>query len=146
MNTHILALLVAAGLALSTPAMSQDIDFGDDSGEWANDGECDDKRFEGAGMTDTVLLDEDIGHDATDCRKAFKAGTIRLRQIVTEDLIHDGINFGTDSGDWANDNECDDPRFIGEGMASELLKEDIRADASDCHAAYLAGRIELVGE
>ena len=54
------------------------VDFGDDSSRWANDNECDDKRFIGAGMTATPLLDEDIGHDATDCRTAFEAGRLRL--------------------------------------------------------------------
>lgn len=145
MKIRFLSLLAAFGLALTSPVMAQQIDFGDDEGEWSLDGECDDKRFTGPGMTDTVLLDEDVGHDATDCRKAFKAGSITLRQAVTQNVVHDGIDFGTDAGDWANDNECDDPRFIGEGMASQLLKEDIRADATDCLAAYRAGRVELVG-
>ena len=54
------------------------IDFGDDTGEWANDGECDDMRFEGPGMTLTPLLFEDIMHDASDCRNAFKAGRLQL--------------------------------------------------------------------
>lgn len=55
------------------------IDFGDDSSEWANDNECDDPRFEGPGMTATVLLEEDSGHDATDCRTAFERGDLQLR-------------------------------------------------------------------
>ncbi|SEN30020.1 hypothetical protein SAMN04489859_100415 [Paracoccus alcaliphilus] len=144
MNLHVLSLLLAGGLVIAAPAMSQEIDFGDDSGEWALDGECDDKRFDGPGMTDTVLLDEDIGHDATDCRKAFKAGNISLRKVATVDIIHDGINFGTDAGDWANDNECDDPRFNGPGMTgTSLMDEDIRRDASDCLRAYRAGEIRL---
>ena len=62
----VIGLVLAAGLA--APAVAQkldnkngptttattatpnaDIDFGDDSSEWANDGECDDPRFEGTG-------------------------------------------------------------------------------------------------
>ena len=54
------------------------IDFGDDSSEWANDGECDDPRFVGSNMAE-VLLDEDTGKDATDCRAAFEQGLIGLR-------------------------------------------------------------------
>lgn len=143
MNRLILSLATAAMLALVSPAAAQSVDFGDDSSQWARDGECDDKRFTGSGMTATPLLDEDVGHDATDCAKAFKAGTITLRTVATEDLVIDGINFGTDDGEWANDNECDDKRFSGPGMTNTiLLDEDIGRDATDCANAYQAGRIE----
>ena len=54
------------------------VDFGNDNGDWANDDECDDPRFEGPGMTATPLLDEDIGHDASDCRAAYEAGELQL--------------------------------------------------------------------
>lgn len=69
----------AASPAAPAPSPASAIDFGDDSGDWALDNECDDPRFEGEGMTETVLLDEDRGHDATDCREAFEAGALRLR-------------------------------------------------------------------
>ena len=58
---------------------ASDVDFGTDSGDWANDGECDDARFEGPGMTDTELLQDDIMSDASDCRAAYENGTISLR-------------------------------------------------------------------
>ncbi len=57
--------------------VSNGIDFGDDLSSWANDGECDDPRFEGEG-TATTLLDADMYHDATDCNEAFASGTIQL--------------------------------------------------------------------
>ncbi|QZH74328.1 MAG: hypothetical protein JY451_11620 [Erythrobacter sp.] len=60
-------------------ATQTEVDFGDDSSQWANDGECDDPRFEGPGMTTTPLLDSDIRHDATDCREAFERGDLTLR-------------------------------------------------------------------
>ena len=41
-----------------------DDDFGDDSGQFANDDECDDPRFGG-------LLDSHLGRDATDCRSGI---------------------------------------------------------------------------
>lgn len=140
----IFSFLLVMGLGLSFPAAAQSIDFGDDEGQWANDGECDDKRFVGPGMTDTVLLDEDVGHDRTDCAKAFKAGRLTLREVATETVIVDGIEFGTDESEWANDNECDDPRFEGPGMTeTQLLTEDTRKDATDCLKAYQAGQIDL---
>jgi hypothetical protein len=64
----------AAGVAAAA-----NLDFGDDGSKYANDGVCDDSRFEGLGMTDTGLIDADIGHDATDCRTAFEAGGLTLR-------------------------------------------------------------------
>jgi hypothetical protein len=130
------------------------IDFGDDSSRWANDNECDDKRFIGAGMTATPLLDEDIGHDATDCRTAFEAGNLTLRdaagnaapQAVAAAPAGGAVDFGDDSSRWANDNECDDKRFAGPGMtATPLLDEDIGHDATDCRTAFESGRLRLAG-
>lgn len=122
---------------------SNGVDFGDDASTWAHDGECDDKRFTGPGMTATMLLDDDIGHDASDCRAAFEAGDLVLFTPVQSDLIIDGINFGDDSGDRVNDRQCDDPRFDGPGAAAITDDADIRRDASDCAAAWQAGSIQL---
>ncbi len=68
--------LTAEELASRTDAAS--VDFGTDSGEWANDGECDDPRFKGPGMTTTPLLEEDTKADATDCRTAYESGNLTL--------------------------------------------------------------------
>ncbi len=55
------------------------------------------------------------------------------------------IDFGTDDGEWSNDNECDDPRFKGPGMTgTPLLEEDIKADATDCREAYERGELTLI--
>ena len=141
-----LAVLLSMIVFLCGPAAAQSIDFGDDSSTWANDGECDDPRFEGPGMTTTPLLDEDIMRDATDCRTAFKAGQLRLRPPAGPDLIIDGVNFGNDSGEWSNDGECDDPRFIGPGMTTTvLLSSDVLRDASDCANAFRKGALTLRG-
>ncbi|WP_029041293.1 hypothetical protein [Cucumibacter marinus] len=119
-------------------------DFGDDASIFSNDGECDDMRFVGPGMTDTPLLDSDVGHDATDCRTAFEKGDLTWREKVSTGETVDGIDFGDDSGTWSNDGECDDPRFEGSGMTTTpLLEEDRKRDASDCAAAYRAGTITL---
>jgi len=53
------------------------------------------------------------------------------------------VNFGADSNTWARDGECDDPRFVGDGMATVLLDEDAFSDATDCRRLYEAGRITL---
>ncbi len=155
-----LALVIAAGL--SAPVSAQpNIDFGDDTSEWANDGECDDPRFTGSAMADEVE-DVDIARDATDCRTAFEAGTITLKDggppplptpntpppLPTPNtpppLPPGGPDFGDDSSNWANDGECDDPRFTGTGMAEELEDADIGRDATDCRTAFEAGTITLV--
>lgn len=52
------------------------------------------------------------------------------------------MDIGNDASDWANDSECDDPRFVGEGMAASLVTDNIGQDATDCQSALDAGRIE----
>jgi len=121
------------------------IDFGDDASPYSNDGECDDPRFEGPGMTATVLLDSDIAHDATDCRTAYEAGNLTLKGGGNSGndsggpLIVDGIEFGSDGGVFANDGECDDPRFAGPGVAGAGSDNHLMNDATDCFEAYEGG-------
>lgn len=133
--------------ALQAPAYAQEVDFGDDESPFAQDGECDDKRFEGSGMTSTPLLDSDIGHDASDCRLAYQQDRLTYRGAAAaerRDASH--IQWGDDDGQWSNDGECDDMRFEGEGMTgTPLLESDVRHDATDCRTAYEAGRLELRG-
>jgi len=155
------ALSLVLATSLVTPALAQkttkndtptatasDIDFGDDSSQWANDGECDDPRFTGEGSA-SELVDDDILKDATDCKAAFEAGTVTFEgesTTATTDAAPrtvDDIAFGDDSSDWANDGECDDPRFKGEGAATEQLTEDVMKDATDCKAAFEAGTVTL---
>ena len=54
------------------------IDFGDDSSDFALDGECDDPRFRGPGMTSTPLIDEDEMTDSSDCMAAYQDGDLTL--------------------------------------------------------------------
>ena len=136
---RITSAMIALMLAFAGAAGAQEIQFGDDSSDWANDGECDDPRFTGTGMAAT-LLNEDIMADASDCRTLAELGAIRLKSTASD---ADRIQFGDDSSSWANDGECDDPRFVGGGMATILLNEDIQADASDCRALYETGSIRL---
>jgi len=123
-----------AGALITSPANAQEVDFGDDSSTWSNDIECDDPRFEGDGMAST-LLDEDAFSDATDCRALYNKGSIRLRSSY--------VDFGDNSSSWSFDDECDDPRFEGNGMATTLLEEDRLRDAADCRALYDRGDIRL---
>lgn len=76
---HLLASIALITAAAPVPAFADDVNFGGDSGRYSKDGECDDMRFDGAGMTDTLLIDSDILHDASDCRAAFNAGRLTLR-------------------------------------------------------------------
>ncbi len=146
-----ISLASAAVLALvsvgSLPAMAQNVDFGDDSSAFSTDGECDDPRFEGTGMS-AAPSDADLMSDASDCRKAFAAGTIALAaggdMPVMDEPVAGAPDFGADTSDWANNGECDDPRFTGTGMAAVLLPEDTSADATDCRSLFEAGSITLV--
>ena len=89
------------------------IDFGDDTGDFVQDGECDDPRFEGDG-TRSEGLPSERGRDATDCRRLYEAGRIRLFGV---DLDSSHV----DTSSFARNGECDDPRFEGDGMTALLL-------------------------
>ncbi|MDG1470479.1 hypothetical protein [Pseudosulfitobacter sp. SM2401] len=138
----LIGLVVVLGLAGG--AQAQSADYGDDTSEWANDGECDDRRFTGAGVTGSLDSD-DSGHDATDCKRAVEFGRAKL--WVFADAIKvtqcDAVNFGDDSSEWAKDRECDDFRFEGDGMSAVVLSEDIGRDAADCRRLCDAGKIAL---
>ncbi len=140
---RILGFLGLIACVACGPASAQSINFGDDSSQWANDGECDDGRFTGPGLTSTPLLEEDVLADATDCRTAYNAGRLTLAGVAADGTI----DFGNDSGEWSNDGECDDMRFAGPGMTTTpLLQDDIMRDATDCRDAYSAGRLKLAGQ
>ena len=144
MKMRIITGTTAALFGLAACATTPSIDFGDNTSRWANDGECDDPRFEGPG-TDDILLDSDRMRDANDCRAAFEAGTISLVGATTSAGRPSvgSIDFGDNSSQWANDGECDDPRFTGSGSADVLVSADLKRDANDCRAAYRAGTIRL---
>jgi hypothetical protein len=156
MNRAACQFLTAVSLlatALPAPAFAQNIDFGDDSSRFSRDGECDDMRFSGAGMTDTTLIDSDIRHDATDCRTAYNQGRLtfnggrRNAPAPSTGYADSGVNhimWGDDNGKYARDGECDDKRFVGAGMTTTpLLDSDIKHDATDCRTAFNQGRLRL---
>ena len=66
------------GFLIGYNALAQAPNFGDDSSQWSQDGECDDPRFQGTGMAST-LIDADRFSDATDCRDLYNLGRITLR-------------------------------------------------------------------
>ncbi len=152
-SSNTLATISALTLSLPLPAAAQSVDFGDDSSRFAKDGECDDMRFSGAGMTSTMLIDSDIRHDATDCRSAYiqrrltYQGGRRQEPASTSTYSNSGtdhIMWGDDSSRYAKDGECDDKRFAGAGMTdTPLLDSDIKHDATDCRGAFNQGRLTL---
>lgn len=115
-------------------------ELGNDTGPYANDGECDDPRYTGQGMASS-LNDESIGRDASDCAAMLAAGRIRpIRQRSQwEPAQCRAISFGDNSSQWARDGECDDPRFAGPGVDEVLLPADKGHDAADCRALCEAG-------
>ena len=129
------------------------VDFGDDASKFSKDGECDDKRFSGPGMTDTPLLESDIRHDATDCRTAYDQHRLVMGGANAPSsgsgYADSGVNhimWGDDSSKFSKDGECDDKRFTGAGMTdTPLLDSDIKHDATDCRAAFSQGRLTLGG-
>ena len=143
MTYHKMLLGVGLALTILTPlsgAQAQNVNFGDNLSQWANDGECDDPRFVGNGMAD-ILLDEDIRHDANDCRQLFSKGRISMVPTPTKG---GNINFGDNSSSWANDGECDDPRFAGPSVAYALVKQDLGRDANDCRTLLQQGLVHIL--
>lgn len=125
-------------------ASAQSVEFGDNESDYANDNECDDRRFVGLSMA--LSLDKDDNyHDADDCRHAYAVGAIRLLDpAAAKAATHCGnIRFGSDDGEFANDGECDDARFDGPGTASIISVDDIGYDATDCRKQCFAGQIYL---
>lgn len=131
-------------LAFTSPAIAQDIDFGDNASEYANDGECDDRRFIGRNMTSSLDWD-DAGHDADDCRRGYDLGLIQLWDETKARAATQcsAIRFGNNASEYANDGECDDIRFEGTGSSSILLPDDSGRDAADCKRACDQGTIFL---
>lgn len=54
-----------------------------------------------------------------------------------------GFNWGTNESEWANDGDCDDPRFYGPWAHSLLVPEDVLKDANDCRTLFAEGKIFL---
>ena len=133
-----------------TSTVDPSIDFGENSSEYKNDGECDDPRFEGIGV-DEVLNDADRMKDAKDCSELFDAGEIMLLPVFGPDYVSgapydsSAIEFGDNTSDYSDNGECDDPRFIGPTMASILLDEDILRDSADCKTGFEAGTVDPQG-
>ena len=111
------------------PLLAADLQWGDDSGDYANDGACDDARFEPDG-DDWSYQRAHVLRDATDCRTEFEAGELTLY-----------VDFGENNGDYIDDGTCDDNRFTGEGRSILETDSQVKRDAADCIEAYRAGTI-----
>jgi len=149
-STRFLSGAMLAMAVLATPANAQsidEIDFGDDSSTWANDGECDDPRFEGEGMAGSPGRDDRF-HDATDCRSLLEDGKIvfSATQFDPDLTVFNGVNLGDDSGRYPNDGECDDPRFTGIGMSASPDHPEIEGDKSDCSYGLQLGDLTVADE
>jgi hypothetical protein len=69
--------VVVGAVCAFAGTLSAQVDFGDDASPWARDGECDDPRFAGEGAAET-LVEADLYHDATDCRRLLDQGRVNL--------------------------------------------------------------------
>ena len=137
----ICAFLIVGACATT---VANGIDFGNNTSEYANDGECDDPRFVGGGMA-TSLNNDNIGLDAADCMALIAASRIRLQRTRADwDPVQcRSIDYGDNSSRWARDGECDDPRFTGPGIDDIMLAEDAQSDAQDCRALCTSGEVWL---
>ena len=149
-NRPLIAYAIAPLIAIAPlhSLVAQDeavLEFGDDTGEFASDGECDDVRYTGDGMAE-ILLTDSIGKDASDCKAALVAGTISVDPMHAVPINDEAIDFGDDNSDFSMDGECDDIRFVGAGSDKMIyIAEDIGHDASDCKSAFNAGKVKWQG-
>lgn len=144
MHPPILHFLVIPLVLIAVVETPLAMDFGDDSGTYANDSQCDDRRFVGTGMA-ASLNNDHIGHDRKDCQRLFDAGMIAPVDAATGQAATQctAIDFGDNSSEWSDDGECDDARFDGPGTHSIISLKDVRADANDCKSQCERGRIWL---
>ena len=125
-----------------------DVDYGDNSSSYAEDGECDDARFEGENVSGAASRDH-TGKDAHDCRTAVVAGTALYKGELPPlfEGVYRGVDFGSNSGSYIDDGECDDRRFRGFGMATPpFSSSEEGADAADCQVLFADGFIRLVSD
>lgn len=108
---------------------TSEIEWGDDTGDYANDQACDDARFHEDGDSWTYQR-EHVLHDATDCRSLYDEGSITLY-----------LDFGNNSGEYADDNTCDDNRFTGPGRSILTTDSHVKRDSADCIVAYQQDRL-----
>ncbi|WP_136248349.1 hypothetical protein [Halomonas borealis] len=71
-----------------------------------------------------------------------EAGPARGDSAASTTATH-GIAWGDNTSQWANDGECDDPRFAGPGAHSLNIDEDRYHDANDCRALHEQGQLYL---
>ena len=121
-----------------------DLIAGYDFGMFRLEGELGWKR---AGLDHLDISDEFI--DAVDAdvglADAFEDVDLDGHATVLSGMVNGLLDFGNDDGTYANDDECDDPRFEGTGMGVQL-DDHLMADATDCSTAYQAGTVTLVSE
>ena len=117
---------------LASPPINeaQDVFFGDDTSDWANDGECDDPRFEGPGTADT-LLEEDIFRDATDCRTLLERGQITLAEAAP--AVEVPRSEAEQDTSPADESECTLPRLVGIGTVRSSLNPNVTMRFAETH-------------
>ena len=71
----------------------------------------------------------------------FASGLILACALPASAAAEERPYFGNDDSEFARDGECDDVRFVGEGMADALMTDSIGRDAADCRAAFDAGKV-----
>lgn len=109
---------------------SGDIDFGDNSSEWARDGECDDPRFAGRGMASTLLEDDQL-RDADDCRWLYNEGSIRLVVDIQGSSLGRIERGELDRSDLTQPNGSYVDVFSFNGTAGDLTILELRSGSFD---------------
>lgn len=96
------------------------------------------------GVYSSSDADSNVALAITEMDEAFWSSLIVSPESIVAVADIGDISFGDNQSSWANDDECDDPRFAGVGMAGSTAEEDRFHDATDCRALYQAGSIRLI--
>ena len=76
-------------------------------------------------------------------RRRLTALALVVLLVAADAPAQNDVDFGDDASPWANDRQCDDPRFAGERVAMSASNEDQLHDATDCRLLYDDGAITL---
>lgn len=144
MKLKSLLMLAGAGVLAACVTTVAGLSFGNNAGDYPKDGKCDDPRFTGGGMASALHVNN-IGKDASDCRRLYNAERIRLARTRDEWDVEQcqAVDFGDNASYRAQNGICDDPRFTGPGVDEFLVPDNLRTDAADCQALCYSGEVWL---
>ena len=92
----------------------------------------------GVNLRNTLAIAANVQNESEDSNEVTASAPNRQAQIASSEIV-----WGDDSGNYANDESCDDGRFHDDGDAWSYQRNHVLKDATDCRTLYEAGNITL---